>query len=324
MKLARLVYTGQEPELNVETDVLGQKGSLELITFSEENGDISKLIEDLKPFDGIITDYVPLTKEIIDKLDKCKVISVAATGWTCVDVNACKQKGIVVCAIGEYCTQEVADHALTLLLALQRRLLIFNKAIQEEKKWDWLAAPNIERVEGQTIGILGFGKIGQAVGSRAKAFGLNVIAYDPYLPLAIAEKQGVRLMDLSEVLEQSDYISVHMAVDNQNKGFLDYDKFKMMKKQPFLINVSRGAAIEEPDLVRALDEELIKGAALDVLITEDPVLEGHPLVGRENVILTPHVAFYSKMSMYLNKKISMENAMNVIEGNLDKTNKIVN
>jgi D-3-phosphoglycerate dehydrogenase len=211
-----------------------------------------------------------------------------------------------------------------LLLALQRRLLIFNKAIQEEKKWDWLAAPNIERVEGQTIGILGFGKIGQAVGSRAKAFGLNVIAYDPYLPLAIAEKQGVRLMDLEEVLEQSDYISVHMAVDNQNKGFLDYDKFKMMKKQPFLINVSRGAAIEEPDLVKALDEKLIKGAALDVLITEDPVLEGHPLVGRENVILTPHVAFYSKMSMYLNKKISMENAINVIEGSLDKTNKIVN
>lgn len=324
MKLARLVYTGQEPELNVESDVLGQKGSLKLITFSEENGEIPKLIEDLKPFDGIVTDYVPLTKEIIDQLDNCKVISVAATGWTCIDVNAAKQKGIVVCAIGEYCTQEVADHALTLLLALQRRLLVFNKVIQEEKRWDWMAAPDIERVEGQTIGILGFGKIGQAVGKRAKAFGLNVIAYDPYLPPAVAEKQGVRLMDLNEVLEQSDYISVHMAVDNANKGFLDYDKFKKMKKQPFLINVSRGAAIEEPDLVRALDEGLIKGAGLDVLITEDPVLEEHPLVGRENVILTPHVAFYSKMSMYLNKKISMENAINVIEGNLDKTNKIVN
>jgi D-3-phosphoglycerate dehydrogenase len=324
MKIARLTYEGIESNLDVELNILGTKGTIEFVTFAQEGGSIEKLIKDLQPYEAIITDYVPLTKEILSKLDNCKVISVAATGFTSVDVVAAKEKGIVVCAIGEYCTQEVADHAMTLMLALQRRLLKFNKVIQEDKKWDWSVAPDIERVEGQTIGILGFGKIGQAVGKRAKAFGLNVIAYDPYLPSIIAEKQGVKLMELDDVLGESDIISVHMAVDNSNKGFLDYDKFKKMKKQPFLVNVSRGAAIEEPDLVRTLDEGLIKGAGIDVLITEDPVLEGHPLVGRENVILTPHIAFYSKTSMYFSSKITIENLINVLEGNLDKTNKIVN
>ena len=319
MKIAKLSYE-TDPPIAVERETLGDKGVVDIVTF---NGDTRRLVQDLSPYDGILTDYVPLTAEIIKGLPKCRVISVEATGWTSVDGAAAAEKGIYVCALGEYCTQEVADHTLALLLALQRRLVLFNNNAHLRKKWDWQAASDIERLEGQTLGLLGFGRIGQAVAARAKAFGLKVIAYDPFLPEEIAAGLGVPLLSLDEVLAAGDYISVHMAVDDSNKGFLDYAKFKKMEKRPFVINVARGLAVEEPDLVRALDEGLVRGAGLDVLSTESPDLGRHPLVGRDNVILTPHVAFYSRMSLYLSYKIATENIMHVLAGDFARANKIV-
>ena len=319
MKIAKLSYESAPP-LEVERETLGNKGTVDVVTF---DSDARRLTQALSPYDGILTDYVPLTREIITGLDKCRVISVEATGWTSVDGDAAADKGIYVCALGEYCTQEVADHTLSLLLALQRRLVLFNNNAHFRKIWDWQAAPDIERMEGQTLGILGFGRIGQAVAARARAFGLKVVAYDPFLPPEVAAGLGVALLPLDEVLTGSDYISVHMAVDDSNKGFLDYDKFKMMARRPFIINVARGLAIEEPDLVRALDEGLVRGAGLDVLSTESPDLGGHPLAGRDNVILTPHVAFYSRMSLYLSYKIAMDNIIHVLAGDFGKVNKLV-
>ena len=319
MKIAKLSYE-TNPPVDVEREILGNKGTVDAVTF---NGDARQLVQDLSSYDGILTDYVPLTREIIAGLVKCKVISVEATGWTSVDVAAAAEKGIYVCALGEYCTQEVADHTLALLLALQRRLILFNNNAHLHKKWDWQAAPDIERMEGQTLGLLGFGRIGQAVAARAKAFGLAVIAYDPLLPKEIAAGLGVPLLSLDEVLAAGDYISVHMAVDDSNKGFLNYAKFKKMAKRPFIINVARGLAIEETDLARALDEGLVRGAGLDVLSSEDPDLAKHALVGRDNVILTPHVAFYSRMSLYLSCKIAMENTMHVLAGDFARVNRIV-
>ena len=319
MKIATLSYE-TDPPVAVERETLGSKGTVDVVAFS---GDTRQLIQDLSPYDGILTDYVPQTGEIIAGLTKCKVISVEATGWTSVDAAAAAEKGIYVCALGEYCTQEVADHTLALLLALQRRLILFNNNAHLHKKWDWQSAPDIERMEGQILGLLGFGRIGQAVAARAKAFGLEVIAYDPFLPEVIAAGLDVPLLSLGEVLAVSDYISVHMAVDDSNKGFLDYAKFKKMVRRPFVINVARGLAVEEADLVRALDEGLVRGAGLDVLNSEDPDLANHPLVGRDNVILTPHVAFYSKMSLYLSYKIAVENIIHVLAGDFKRVNRIV-
>jgi D-3-phosphoglycerate dehydrogenase len=323
MKIGKLVYDDQVPGIEVEKAALGAKGTLDIVTFSAVKPDIAGLIKDLTPYDAIVTDYVPLTKEIISGLTKCKVISVAATGWTSVDVQACQDKGLYLCAIGEYCTQEVADHTLLLILSLQRRLMLFNHSVQVEKKWDWQAAPDIERVEGQTLGLIGLGKIGRAVAKRARAFGLEVAAHDPFLPKDGGADIGVKLLPLDDLLAVSDYVSVHMAVDQSNAGSFNYEKFAKMAKKPFFLNVSRGSAVIEADLVKALDEGLIRGAALDVLSTENPDLTTHPLVGRLNVILTPHIAFYSKMSMYLNSKISIDNAVYVMEGRNDLTNKII-
>jgi D-3-phosphoglycerate dehydrogenase len=323
MKIARLVYDDQVPSVEIEREALGGKGELDIVTFNAAKNDIPGLIASLEPYDGLVTDYVPLTEEILSRLPRCKVISVAATGWTAVDAEACRRNGVTLCAIGEYCTQEVADHTILLLLALERRLMVFVESVQANKKWDWMAAPDIERLEGRTLGVVGLGKIGQAVAARAKAFGLKVSAYDPFLPAEAAARIGVALGPLEELLKNSDYVSIHMAVDQSNAGLFDYDKFRMMAKKPFLINVSRGSAVVEEDLVKALDEGLIKGAGLDVLSTEDPDLNAHPLAGRTNVILTPHIAFYSKTSMYLNSKISMDNAIYVLEGREELTNRIV-
>ena len=323
MKIARLVYKDQVPSIEVEKNVLGDKGTIDIIIFDDAAGDTEKLISDLLPYDGILTDYVPLSREILSRLPNCKVISVAATGWTAVDTEAASDYGKYVCAIGEYCTQEVADHTMALLLALERRVVFFNDLVHRRKKWDWQAAPDMERIEGQTLGILGLGKIGQAVARRARAFGIKVIAYDPYLPPEVAAKLEVPLKSLDEVLAESNFISIHMAVDQSNSGLLSYAKFKMMAKKPFIINVARGAALEEADLIRALDEGLVKGAALDVLNSESADMTGNPLADNDKVILTPHIAFYSKTSLYLNNKISMDNIIFVLEGELDQTNKIV-
>ena len=319
MKIAKLSYEAAPP-VEVEQEILGDKGTVDIVTF---DGDAQRLIADLAPYEGILTDYVPLTRDIIMRLGNCKVISVEATGWTSVDGDAAAENGIYVCALGEYCTQEVADHTMALLMALQRRLILFNNNAHFKKIWDWKAALEMDRLEGQTLGILGFGRIGQAVAARARPFGLKVVAYDPFLPPEVAAGLGVPLLSLDEILAGSDYISVHMAVDDSNKGFLDYDKFKKMTRRPFVINVSRGLAVEEPDLARALDEGLVRGAGLDVLSAEDPDLANHPLVGRDNVILTPHVAFYSRMSLYLSYKIAMENIIHVLAGDFDKVNKLV-
>lgn len=319
MHIAKLSYD-TNPSVEVERETLGARGNIDIVTFK---GDTRRLVQDLAPYDGILTDYVPLTGEIIAGLDKCKVISVEATGWTSVDGAAAAAKGIYVCALGEYCTQEVADHTLALLLALQRRLVLFNNNAHLHKKWDWQVAPDIERMEGQTLGLLGFGRIGQAVAARAKAFGLRVIAYDPFLPPDVAAAINAPLKNLDEVLAESDYISVHMAVDDDNKGLLDYARFRQMPRRPFIINVARGLAINEPDLVRALDEGLLRGAGLDVLSTERPDLAAHPLTGRDNVILTPHAAFYSRTSLYLIYKIATENIMHVLAGDFARVNKLV-
>jgi D-3-phosphoglycerate dehydrogenase len=179
-------------------------------------------------------------------------------------------------------------------------------------------------MHGQQIGIVGFGKIGQAVGKRAQAFGMQVVAYDPYISAEAAEKQHVKLVDLDTLLTTSDVISIHMNLTKENTAFFTLDVFKKMVKKPFIINVARGAMIDEKDLVTALDTNLVRGAGLDVLESEYPDMKTCPLVGRPNVILTPHSAFYSKTAEFLSAKITVENLVKCLKGNFKGAARVVN
>ena len=237
--------------------------------------------------------------------------------------RVCQRKGIAVCAIGEYCTQEVADHTILLTLALLKGLKTYERSVEKDKAWIYNAKPGLKRIEGLNFGIAGFGKIGKAVAKRAKSFGMNILAYDPYIPDDVIRQLGAEPVSMDGLLEESDVITIHMNLTAENQGMFDLEKFKKMKRCPILLNVARGGAVNEQDLVYALDHNMVSGAGLDVLSSETPDMSTNPLVGRENVIITPHSAFYSTTTEYLLYKIPAENVLRCLEGKYKDANRVV-
>lgn len=253
---------GKHREPNVERQFLPQGSELFIVDFT---GDRRKLAEDLRGLDALLVSYVPIDAEILDALDICQAIAVPAVGWNWIDAPAAWKKGIAVMANGPYCTQEVADHTLALLLALNRRLMDYHRGVQADGLWKWDAFPDIRRLEGQTLGILGFGAIGRAVARRAQAFGIRVVAHDPFVPESLAREMDVELLDAPELLARADVVSNHMNLNETNRGFFNRETFALMRRKPLLINVGRGETVIEADLARALDEGVVSGAGLDVL-----------------------------------------------------------
>ena len=298
-------------DLSIERRHMPADARVEAFTF---RGDRDALLAACRSADAILTDYVPFDRAVLARLEGCRLISVTATGWDCVDVAAAAERGIRVAAVGEYCTEEVADHTLALLLALNRRLLAYHRQVQDGHSWRWNEVQGLKRLAGQTLGLVGFGRIGQAVGRRALGFGMKVLACDPRVDAATVRRFGAEPASLDELLARADIISLHSNLDAGSRGLLDRPAFEKMKRKPLLINVARGALVVEADLVEALDRGLIAGAALDVLAEDSPDLGHHPLVGRADVLLTPHVAFYSESALEDLRRISASNIREFLEG----------
>ena len=279
-------------------------------------GDSEALIEACGDADAVLTAHVPFTREVLHNLKRCRLISVSATGWDSIDVEAAAENNISVCCIGEYCTSEVADHTMALLLALNRKLIDYHVQVQSEKLWRWDSISGIRRLSGQTLGIVGIGRIGRSVAQRAQSCGLNVIGCDPYVGIQEAADAGIRRVELEELLALADIISLHCNLTDENRHLLDREAFKKMQRRPVIINVARGGLINETHLVEALDAGWVSGVALDVLESEMPDLKGTGFLGRNNVILTPHVAFYSESSMLEFRRISALNIRNFFAGNI--------
>ena len=300
-----------ERDLSIERRHLPAGADIDQFIYT---GDPEALIAACRAADAIVTDYVPFSRAVLEKLERCRIISVAATGWDCVDVAAAAERGIRVSAVGEYCTDEVADHTLALLLALNRRLISYHRQVQERHSWLWNEIHAVRRLAGQTLGLVGFGRIGQAVCRRALGFGLLVIACDPRIPADAMNRAGARRVGFGELLAESDILSLHCNLDETSRGLLDRDAFARMQKRPLLINVARGGLIVEHDLIAALDQGQVAGAALDVLAEDSPDLARHPLAGRRDVLLTPHVAFYSDSALAELRRISANNVRAFVEG----------
>ena len=309
-------------DLSIEKSVFPKDAELVLAVYTEETED--EFIEKCRDADAVLVGYVGISRKVIDGLDKWKVISVQATGWNYVDSEYAREKGIAVCAIGEYCTQEVADHTIMLMLALLKGLKTYERSVQTDKEWIYNAKPGLKRIEGLKMGIAGYGKIGKAVAKRAKSFGMEILAYDPYIPDHVIRQMGAEPVTMDGLLEQSDVITNHMNLTAENQGMFNLETFKKMKKSPILLNVARGGAVNEEDLVYALDHGMVSGAGLDVLSSETPDMDTCPLAGRENVIITPHSAFYSTTTEYLLYKIPAENVLRCLEGNYKEANRVVN
>lgn len=310
---------------NVDTELACMPEGTEVgfAVYDEQN--LEAYREALADCDAVITGFAPIDEKAIDAMRNCKIISVQATGWNFVAHEYAKSRGIAVSAIGEYCTKEVADHTIMLMLALRKRLPYLQRRVNVEKVWETatLETLGIKGVWGQTLGIVGLGKIGKAVAARAKAFGMEVIACDPFIPDSVFEKAGVKKVDIEYLLANSDVVSSHMDLNHTNERYFDAEKFAMMKKQPIFLNVSRGGEVDEDAMLAALESGQILAVGLDVLTSESPELESCPFIGREDCIVTPHSAFYSDDSIEACERISVLNAVNYINGEPDKVFKLV-
>ncbi len=281
------------PSVELERQVLAEIGA-ELIV--AETGAEDELVALAPQADGILTNWKPTTGNVIQAASECKVIGRMGIGVDNIDVETATALGIVVTNVPDFCVDEVSDHAMALLLACARKVALLDRGVRDGE-WDRDAGPSMRRMRGQTLGIIGLGKIGAAIPPKAKAFGLEVLAYTPRLTPQIAQKYGVECTDLQELIARSDFITIHAPLTPETEGLIGEKELRKMKTTAYIINTSRGDIIDSTALHKALTEGWIAGAALDVLPQEPPA-DDYPLLGLDNVVITPHAAFMSEESIY--------------------------
>jgi len=259
--------------------------------------------------DGLLNQYALLTRKVLETLPKCKVISRYGVGVDSVDLKAATDLGIIVANVPDYCMDEVANQTIAMILTLIRKTAFFDRKVKSGE-WDFHLGIPIYRTKGKTLGLIGCGKIGLEVAKRISAFGVKVMTFDPYLEKA---PEGIELKDFDSVLKESNFISVHCPLNNSTRHLIGEKEFRKMEKKPLLINTSRGPIIDEKALIHALREGILSGAGLDVLETEPPDSQ-NPLLRMENVVLSPHVGFYSEESISELKRRTAKNVADVLTG----------
>jgi len=241
--------------------------------------------------DAVLVTYAKLPGELLKELARCKVVGRFGLGVDNIDIPAAAQLGITVTYVPDYCLREVSDHAMALLLAMARKVPFSNSLVQSGR-WEVPPIVPLRRLEGQVLGLIGFGNISRALAPKAKAFGLTVITHDPYVSADVVTAFGVENTSFEELLRRSDFVSIHAPLLPATRGLMNAAAFVQMKTGAFLINTARGPLVDDTALAEALDSGHLGGAALDV-VTVEPLAKESRLLGRDNVILTPHTAFYS-------------------------------
>jgi D-3-phosphoglycerate dehydrogenase / 2-oxoglutarate reductase len=280
-------YGGAGGGYKLEMEALGPIGAdiVEIDAASED--EFAKAARDA---DALYAKGRRITKRIIDGLDRCKVISLGSVGVDSVDVAAATARGIPVTNVPDTFIEEVADHAMMLILATFRRLVVQDRLVREGR---WREGRpmllQIPRLMGLTLGFVAFGHVARSVAMRARAFGVHMLAYDPFVEELVMSPYGVEPVSLPDLLRRSDIVSMHAPATPDAQHMLTDEHFRMMKPEALFINTGRGPTVDEPALIRALKEGWIAGAGLDVLEQEPPAAD-NPLMKMDNVILTAHVA----------------------------------
>ena len=265
-----------------------------------------------KDADAVLVTYAKITGDMIRQMTKCRIISRFGIGVDNVDIAEATKARIVVTKVPDYCIDEVSDHTMALLLAVVRKIPFINAQVHGGT-WKMPNVVPIHRLRGSVLGLVGFGRIPQLVAPKAKAFGITVIAYDPYAPKEVFAGAGVESVDFPTLLKTSDYVSIHSPLVPETTGLFNADAFRQMKRSAYLVNTARGPIIDEAALAAALDAGDIGGAALDVMAKEPPGASS-PLYGRDNVIITPHTSFYSEESLVELQTKAAEEVVAVLSG----------
>ncbi len=311
----KVVYTSVPP-IEIDKDTLIKLGVEYVERPSPTEDDVISIAQDA---DALIARGEPCTRKVISNLNLCRLIVTPKVGYENIDVKAATEFGICVANIPGLSVDEVSDHTMALLLACSRKILRLDKMVREGK-WSVFHGREMQEIwrgisliRGLTLGLIGFGAISRAVVPKAKAFGLKVLAYDPFVPTSFMEQIGVEATPLDLLLKTSDFISIHTPLTSGTRNMLGVEQLKLMKKTAFIINTSRGAVIDESALYDALIRGDIAGAGLDVLATE-PVKLNNPLLRLDNVILTGHSGHYSDQVWDEQARRPAEEVIRIMDG----------
>ena len=307
----KVVNLNLRDDLNVEREIL-EKIDCEVTQGSGKTSE--DIIQTANDAHALIGGGQPINRAVLGALERLRIVSLIGVGYDTVDIAAATEMGILVTHVPDLITDIVADHAIALILSLIRRVPQGDRLV---KKNAWQStmprwAKPVPRLRGLTVGIIGLGRTGRNAASKLKAFGVRVIAYDPYVK-SEASSEVTLVQSLEELLRQSDVISIHVFLSSETKHMIGKRELQCMKRGSFLVNTSRGAAIDEGALFEALDQEWISGAALDVMEKEPPD-QNNPLLTLENIIITPHVAYYSDESLVDQRKRTADEITRMFQG----------
>lgn len=307
MKLVIIEPLGVEKEklLSIAKEIMGDR--VEIVYYDTRTTDTAELINRGKDADIIVEANLPLNAEVIKGFENCKLLSVAFTGIDHVAVDACKEKGIMICNCSGYSNAAVSDLVFGMLISMYRYISKCDEAVRNGKTKDGLVGFELE---GKKFGIVGTGAIGMNVAKVAQAFGCDVYAYSR----TIKEGTGIKYVSLDELMSTCDIISLHVPSNAETKHMINKEKIALMKKNAVLINLARGPVLDSQALADALNEERIAGACIDVFEMEPPIPSDHPLLNCKNTLLTPHVAFATKEAMVKRAYIVFDNVVKFLDG----------
>ncbi|HET7626797.1 MAG TPA: C-terminal binding protein [Bacillales bacterium] len=294
------------PSVDIEKDVLRRQNiEVELEQCLTEEDVIRKC----KDAQGLINQYAPITRKVLAELKELKFVVRYGVGVDNVDVEAATEFAVQICNVPDYGVQEVSDHALALLFNLIRKVSLLSEDVKKGN-WDFQVSRPIRRTSELTLGVIGLGRIGYNVAKKASVMGWNVIGVDHK---DYSDDPYVRQVDFATLLKEADMITIHVPLTEETKHMFRRETFKQMKDGSIIVNTARGPIIEETALIEAIRSGKLAGAGLDVLENEPPEAD-HPLFAYDNVILTPHSAWYAEESAYDLKRKAAEEAARLIEG----------
>jgi D-3-phosphoglycerate dehydrogenase / 2-oxoglutarate reductase len=305
-RLRVLITDRAWPDCEIERGIFSRIGA-EIIEAPDVNE--STLEELAADVDAILTCWATVTPKVIHAAKRCKVISRFGIGLDNICLKTADELKIPVTYVPDYCIEEVADHTLALLLAMSRKIAFYHHR-SKQQEYDRQAGPPLRRLSSQTLGLIGFGRVGVLVFRKATALGLNVIAHSPS---GNHRGTGCQMVDRENLLSESDYVSLHLPLTDESRGLLSTAEFHAMKRTAFLINTSRGAMIDHDELWRAIQNNELAGAALDAFDPEPPDLS-QPLFCDERVIVTPHAAFLSEESLRELRRRTCEQTVQALQG----------
>ena len=278
------------PSVEPERAVLAKVGAELVVAPDGSEETLASLAKDV---DGILTCFAQVTDTVVRAAERCVVIGRYGVGVDNIAVDTATELGIAVTYVPDYCVDEVSDHVMALLLAWNRRVVLLHTSVKTD---GWGSVPltmRMMRLRGKKLGIIGFGRIGQAVCSKARAFGLEVMAHDPFVSADLAAERGATPVDMPTLLTESHFVTLHAPLIPDTRNMIGKAELATMKPEAFLINAARGGLIDEDALYDALTRGQIAGAGVDVLVDPAPP-PNHPLLKLDNLLVTPHVAFFSQ------------------------------